>query len=279
MGDNVFTLHKIAGGHNVKFPFSINEYQRYVFGDDKLAYRFGTDLAKAFVAHGPGSQNTTTVTTQSPINHLAIAVLSGYVPTATHSLRNHFTAYLNRRLIASNALPACKIDITGTRDGSTVRAGPQANMTHAYHIDRAHLQGRTIVVLSDIHTGGSQEGDIVKSVQDLGVENPVVFVYLASLDACSITAALLPILSSVVGPSVQDVDSIAHSPRFTMNDVFARYLLARDYTEFCRFLRGQDDSFTRLLLDYVIGGGYYEDELYTQNFKFLLWELDWRESI
>jgi hypothetical protein len=32
-------------------------------------------------------------------------------------------------------------------------------------------------------------------------------------------------------------------------------------------------------VDYAIGGGYYEDELYKHNFDFLLWELEARESI
>jgi hypothetical protein len=64
-----------------------------------------------------------------------------------------------------------------------------------------------------------------------------------------------------------------------MNECFVRFILGRDEEYFCKFLRRQDDCFVRLLLDYAIGGRYYEDELYQQNVKFLQWEIRARESM
>jgi hypothetical protein len=40
--------------------------------------------------------------------------------------------------------------------------------------------------------------------------------------------------------------------------VFVRFVLGRDYTDFSRFLKGQEDSFARLLLDYAFGGDYHQ---------------------
>jgi len=92
MADNAFALHEISGQDQVTFPFNIKDYQRYVFGDDRLAHRFGTDCAKAFIAHISGSKaaqptTTTTASNQTAAEDVAVAVLSDYVPTATHSLR------------------------------------------------------------------------------------------------------------------------------------------------------------------------------------------------
>jgi hypothetical protein len=279
---DVFSLHKIAGVDDVKFPFSVKDYQRYVFGDDKLAHQFGTDLAKAFVDRGPGrpAQDTnTTASNQGLSEDFAVAVLSGYAPTATHRLREHFTAYLNRNLVANNAPPARKIDIIGTKDGRAVRLTPQASGTDTHHIDGAYLGCRTLIILGDIRTCKRQEDAIKESLKKLKIDNTIFFVYLATLDDSTSSAALSSTLSSIVSPAIKDIDNIAHSTRFFMTEAFVRFLLGRDYSEFCRFVRVQDDFFARLLVDYAIGGGCNEDELYKQNFDFLLWELEARESI
>jgi hypothetical protein len=282
MVHDVFSLHKIDGACDVKFPFSIKDYQHYVFGDDRLAHHFGTDLAKAFVTRGPGSPahdtNTTTIN-QSFGDHIAVAVLSGYAPTATHRLREHFIAVLNRHLVANNARPARKIDIIGTKDGCATQLTPQASGIDTYHINSAYLGRRTLIILGDIRTCKRQEDAINRSLKKLKIDNTVVFAYLAALDDPTESGALSSILSSIVSPAIKDIDNIAQSSRFVMTEAVARFLLGRDYTEFCRFIRLQDDFFARLLVDYAIGGGYHEDELYKHNFKFLLWDVEARESI
>lgn len=279
---NVFSLHKIAGGDDVKFPFPVKEYQRYAFGDDRLAHTFGTDLAKAFIAHSPGTgvaKDTKTTSPHGPTNDVAVAVLSGYVPTAIHNLREHFAAYLNRHLVSNNRQAARKIDLIRTNDACAVRGEPQANRADTYHLDTTLLARATLVILGDICMCDSQEEAISESLRLQKIDNTVVFGYLACMDSSTSTSALSSTLSIIVSPSIKDIDNLAHSRYFTMTEAFARFVLGQDYHEFCRFLRGQDDFFARKLLDYAIGGKYYEDELYKHNFKFLLWEIDARESI
>jgi hypothetical protein len=283
MVDDVFALHQIQGEDEVIFPFNIKDYQRYVFGDDRLAHRFGTDCAKAFIAHGSGSkaaQHTTTTpaSNQSAADDFAVAVLSDYVPTATHSLRNHFVAYLNRHLIAANADPAIKIDINLVREGLNGRSGPQG-VTEIYRLDRQLIGCRTIIILCDIRLGQDRERQLQKSLYSSDVSNPIIFAYLASILDPSKAISLSPILGFIVSPSLKDVEDIAHGPNFVMNASFVQYLLGRDDEDFCRFLRRQDDGFARLLLDYAIGGGHYSSELYRANVKFLEWEVGTRESL
>jgi hypothetical protein len=269
MEEDVFALYRVMSGTD--FPFSVKDYQHYVFGDDRLAHRFGTDLAKAFIAHGPGS-TTTVLSDQSPTSNLAVAVLSGYVPTATHSLRNHFSSHLNQYLVSVNAKPAVKIDIH-------VEEGSQAGGAKVYHVDRGRIGGRSIIILGDIRLSQSQEDHVKQSFRSLQIDNPITFVYLASIPSPANSTTLAPILSLIVSPAVKDVENIAQGHHFVMNECFVRFILGRDEEYFCRFLRRQDDSFARLLLDYSIGGQYYEDELYQQNVKFLQWEIRARDSI
>ena len=281
MVHEVFSLHKITIGDPIPFPFAVKDYQRYVFGDDKLAHRFGTDLAKAFIAHGPGFGHahptrlaTTTTSNQRPTD-VAVAVLSGYVPTAIHSLRNHFVSCLNRHLIAIDARPALKIDVYGIGEDPQARHGPQAKP----HVDRERLEARTLIVLSDIRMSQDWEERTSHSLRDLHIDNKIVFAYLASPDEPAHTAALSPILSFVANPTIKEVESIAQADQFTMNECFVQFVLGRDHVEFCQFVRRQGDFSVRLLLDYAIGGKYYEDEVYKQNVKFLLWDVEARESM
>jgi hypothetical protein len=275
MACDVFSLHKICGGDGVKFPFSVKDYQRYVFGDDKLAHQFGTDLARAYIAHWPlaGAANTV-----SNCN-VAVAVLSNCVPTATHNLREHFTAYLNRYLVSLNQRPARKVDIIDLGDACAARDELRADRTETYHIDGTHLGRRNLIILGDIRMGQSQEDAIRKAFELRKIDNTVVFAYLAATDSSTSTTALSSTLSSIVSPSMKDIDNLAHARYFNMTEAFARFVLGGEHKEFCRFLRGQDDYFARKLLNYAIVGVYFEDELYKDNVKFLLWEINARESI
>lgn len=282
MIDDVFSLHQIKRENNVTFPFNIKDYQRYVFGDDRLAYRFGTDCAKAFIAHGSGPRaaqhQAIPESNQSTADDVAVAVLSDYVPTATHSLRNHFVAYLNRHLVSTRANPALKIDVNVAQDSSRAWTDPRAGPKF-YRLDRERLGDRAIILLNDIRLSQNQEHRIRTSLRSLQIENPIIFVYLAAVLDLSEAASLSPILSFIVSPSLKDVEDIAQASGFVMNECFVRYILGRDEEEFCRFLRRQSDSFTRLLLDYAIGGRYYDNDMYQANVKFLQWENGTRESL
>lgn len=282
MVDDVFALHQITGDEEVTFPFNIKDYQRYVFGDDRLAHRFGTDCAKAFIAHSPEPKAaqqrtaTTPLSNQTAADDVAVAVLSDYVPTATHSLRNHFVAYLNRHLVSSNANPAIKIDLHSVAADCH---GQQQPGTTIYQIDRERVGPRAIVMLSEIRLSQELEHQIRTSLRSAKVDNPITFVYLASVSDPARAKTLAPILGFIVSPSVKDMEDIAHTTGFIMNASFVQYVLSRDDEDFCRFVRRQDDGFTRLLLDYALGGRYHNDNFYQANIKFLHWEVGTRESL
>jgi hypothetical protein len=266
MVQDVFSLHNSVGRDAAAFPFSLKDYQRYVFGDGRLAHRLGTDLARAFIP-----------TISNPADDFAVAVLSEKIPTATHSLRNHFVAYLNRHLIANNATPALKIDFHDAGMNAKARNGPQCSRKPAYHIDVERLGDRTVIVLAEIRTSQDREDQIRSSFGERGITT--VFVYLATLDGSATTAAISSFLSSVINPSMKDVENIAHATNFVMNECFVQYLLGKEYVEFCQFIRRQDDHFARELLDHAISGHYYNDEDHEHNVHFLIWEVEARESV
>jgi hypothetical protein len=283
MVQHVFSLHTIAKQDNLESPFSIKDYQRYVFGDDELANEYGTALAKAIIARGPAlnasrSSNNTTNNSGSTTD-VAVAVLSGHVPTATHRLREHFMSQLNDHLTSINSRPARTVDISGMKKDITTHKEASELKSSSKHVQLKELHGITLVVLGDIRMCQEPEDTINASLQELNLDIPVVFAYLAILDGPGTAAILSPKLYSVINPSLDIVESIAQSDSVAMNEAMARYVLGYDHVKFCRFLRGQHDSFVQLLMDYVVGRGFGEDSLYEYNFEFLAWEVDARESI
>ena len=270
MVQDVFALHSIGGKKTLEYPYSVDEYQRYVFGDDALAYRFGTELAKAFVV-GRGAS--------SP-DDIAVAVLSDGVPTATHALRDHLVAYLNRHLVAANARPAVKLELyriraDGQNDSQTIRHGHVID----YHIDSVRLGDRPLFILGDFQLSHDYEIAITTALQRRGIKSTVSFIYLIALNGSISGADVSPFLSSVSKPTTATISSLAQSSAFRMNESFVHFVVASEHAEFSRLIRRQDDGFVRLLLEYAIIKGYYKEKMYQDNFKFLMWEAETREQI
>jgi hypothetical protein len=282
MVQHVLSLHTIAEKDNLESSFSIKDYQRYVFGDDRLAHQYGTDLAKV-IAREPAlkasqcSNNTPNNSTSR--NDVTVAVLSDHVATATHRLREHFMCQLNHHLISIKCRPARKIAITATSMSNTIHQDFSKLEREIENIDFKDLQGGLLIVLGDIRMCQEPEDVINSSLKAFNLDIPVIFAYLAVLHGPATAAVLSPKLYSVINPSLEIVESIAQSASFAMNEAMARYVLGYENVKFCRFVRGQYDSFVKLLMDYAVGRGFGEDVLYEHNFKFLAWEVDARDSI
>lgn len=163
-------------------------------------------------------------------------------------------------------------------DSSLGRTGPQAG-ADIYHLDRERLGCRTIIILNEVRLSLDREHRIRESFSLQHIENPVIFVYLAAVMDTSKPTSLASILGFIVSPSLKEIEIVAQASTFVMNECFVQYILGRDDDEFCSFLRRQDDSFARLLLDYAIGGRYYDNDVYQANVKFLQWEVSTRESL
>ncbi|KAF2848560.1 hypothetical protein T440DRAFT_168305 [Plenodomus tracheiphilus IPT5] len=270
MAPAFISLYKFAGGEDASFPFAIQDYQRYVFGDDKRTRQFGTDLARAFIA--------VTTSNQSLTNDIAVAVLSGCIPTATHNLRKHFIAYLNRHLISLDARPALKIDVYSVGKDVGVRTVPRDKSKEVYHIDGTRLAGRSLVVLGDMRMNQEWEDQVTQSLR-IYIDTPITFAYIACQEGPSQKTGPSPLMASVVSPTLREIEAIAQTSDFAMNESFVHFMLGKNYAEFCSFVRRQDDRFVRLLLDYAIAGLYYDDEDVRENFAFLQWEVEARESV
>ncbi|KAF2875786.1 PRTase ComF-like protein [Massariosphaeria phaeospora] len=275
---SVYSLHKITSDEPSTLSFSPKEYSRFKFGDDRISHRFGIELAKAFTANVLGL-------IQDSSTEFSVAVSYEYTPSAAYGLRSHFVSYLNRYLVSHKCNPAHKVDIyrsmSYTVDYATQDATTRARLMNKarFQIDRERVAGQTIIVLDDMRVTGSHEERIKRMLREANLVNRVFFVYFAEVTNHSISPTIEHRLNSAGVSSFKEIEALAQSGKFCMNNRVVKDVMSREHVEFCQFLRRQDDDFAHLLLDCVIGSRYYDRVEYRENFKFLLWEVKARESI
>lgn len=257
-----FSLHKITNSED--FSFSPAEFSRFKFGDDNAAQHFGTAMAEAFIQEYFCGR-------QRPTSELVVACSYQFIPTAAYSLRRHFLRHLNRWMAANDLLPVQKVKIyrstTYQLDYGTLTAESRAQHIGRdhFHVDRDLVVGKTILVLDDIRITGAHENRILRMFQELGIQEPLLFLYFAELTSSRVEPGIENRLNFYDIQSIFDLEDIVQHGRFAINARFVKYVLAYEHEAFCRFLKGQDEGFAALLLHVAIGNGYHKKHEYAVN--------------
>lgn len=259
---HTFSLHKIDSSE--RFDFSPAEYSRFKFGDEAAARKFGSQLARAFIRD---------YLAKAPITEQIVVISSPYsfIPTATFALKNYFVAVLNRWL-AENHLPVVQETkvhrtITYKEDYGELNAEQRINLisNDRFHIDRAFLEGKTLVFLDDIRITGSHEKMIVKMAEQYELQNRMFLLYFAELVNGSIHPNVENHLNYYSVKSIFDLEPIIRSGHFFINTRIVKYLLNYEPSAFRVFMDGQGEAFLNTVYDMAIGNGYHTIEAYRGN--------------
>ena len=259
---HTFSLHKIDNSE--RFEFSPAEYSRFKFSDEAVARKFGSQLARAFIRD---------YLSKAPITEQIVVISSPYsfIPTATFALKNYFVAVLNRWL-AENHLPVVQETkvhrtITYKEDYGELNAEQRINLisNDRFHIDRAFLEGKTLVFLDDIRITGSHEKMIVKMAQQYELQNRMFLLYFAELVNGSIHPNVENYLNYYSVKSIFDLEPIIRSGHFFINTRIVKYLLNYEPSAFRVFMDGQGEDFLNTVYDMAIGNGYHTIEAYRGN--------------
>jgi len=259
---HTFSLHKIDSSE--RFDFSPAEYSRFKFGDEAVARKFGSQLARAFIRD---------YLSKAPITQQIVVISSPYsfIPTATFALKNYFVAVLNRWL-AENHLPVVQETkvhrtITYKEDYGELNAEQRINLisNDRFHIDRAFLEGKTLVFLDDIRITGSHEKMIVKMAEQYELQNRMFLLYFAELVNGAIHPNVENYLNYYSVKSIFDLEPIIRSGHFFINTRIVKYLLNYEPSAFRVFMDGQGEAFLNTVYDMAIGNGYHTIEAYRGN--------------
>ncbi len=256
-----YSLHKIY--HPQQFGFSPAAYSRFKFGDGEAARHFGETLAEGFIDF----------LTENPVREQLVVISSPYsfIPTATFAMKNHFVYRLNHWL-AENGYPVVQETkvhrtITYKEDYGELNAEERMRLigNDSFHIDKAFLEGKTLVFLDDIRITGSHERMIRKMVETYGLDNDIYMLYFAELADLSIHPSIENALNYETVKSIFDLDAIIKGKNFCINTRLVKYILNYEHGSFRVFLENQNSEFIQQLYHMAIGNSYHTMDAYAAN--------------
>lgn len=267
MFQQVYSLHKIQ--REDAFGFSPADYSRFKFGDDNVAYTFGTALAEGFINdilehHIPQQQ---LVVISSPY---------AFIPTATFAMKKYFVYRINRWL-AEKGLPVVQETkvhrtVTYKEDYGELSAEERMRLigNDSFHIDASFLQGKTLIFLDDIKITGSHERVILRMIEQYGLHhNDTYLLYFAELIDKEIPANIENYLNYYAVKSIFDLNPVISSGHFCFNTRIVKYILCYEHNAFCVFMQNKTESFSNQLYDLALGNGYHLMDEYLENLNFI----------
>lgn len=264
MTTTTYSLHHISDPDC--YGFSAADYSRFKFGDGAVARRFGRELAEGFIrTHLTGlPSGTQLVVVPSPYS---------FIPTATFAMKDHFMATLNRWL-AHHGQPVAQETkvhrtITYKDDYGALNAEERLRLigNDRFHIDKAFLEGKTVLFLDDIRITGSHERMIRKMVQEYDLTNDMYMLYFAELVNGDIHPNIENHLNYFFVKSIFNLQEIVQHEQFVFNTRLVKYMLNYEHEAFLIFIQEQKDSFISELYDRAIGNGYHTIEAYQHNLR------------
>jgi hypothetical protein len=258
-----YSLHKITNADS--FSFEPAEYSNFKFGDDKIAEKFGNNLAEKFI------KDVLSVINVSTTQFVVISSPYSFIPTATFSLKNHFVSILNNWL-ASQSFPVVQETkiyrtITYKEDYGELNAEQRIKLigNDVFYIDTEFIKGKTLIFLDDIRITGSHERMISKMLDRYQINNNSYLLYFAELINTNIHPNIENYLNYYSIKSIFDLDKLIDSEDFVINTRVVKFILHTDKANFKLFIQNKKTKFLKLLYNMAIGNGYHSINVYSGN--------------
>ncbi|RFZ94687.1 hypothetical protein D0C36_03875 [Mucilaginibacter conchicola] len=261
-----YSLHHINS--ETHFGFEAADYSRFKFGDGIVSRDFGVALANGFIEkHLAQAENIKQL--------VVISSPYSFIPTATFAMKNWFVYTLNHWL-AEYGLPVVQETkvhrtITYKEDYGELDAEQRMKLigNDSFHIDKAFLEGKTLIFLDDIRITGSHERMIMKMVDAYGLRSDIYMLYFAELVNNNIHPNIENYLNYHEVKSIFDLHKIINDSSFCINTRLVKYILNYDHDQFRVFIEDQSTAFLEEMYNMALGNGYHTIEAYQQNLGFI----------
>lgn len=260
-----FSCYKIDNEED--FGFSPSDYSRFKFGDEKIAEKFGTQLADTFCKN---------VLEHAPIANQIVVISSphAFIPTATFAMKNYFVYALNKWLIARQypVVQEAKIHrtITYKEDYGALSAEERHTLicNDVFHIDKSFLESKTLLFLDDIKITGSHERMILKMIETHSLQNDVYMLYFAELINNNIHPSIENYLNYFEIKTIFDLETIVNTG-FAINTRVVKFMLSADANSFKIFMENKNADLINLVYNMAIGNSYHTIPEYQPNLALL----------
>ncbi|MES2733651.1 MAG: phosphoribosyltransferase family protein [Bacteroidota bacterium] len=262
-----FSLHQIS--HIESIPFEPEIYSKFKFGDGAAARLMGTQLGKSFIATYQHLllNGQEIVVVPSPYNS---------IPTASHTMAMYFKDELNFFLYQhkKKSLLDSKIHRykTYSADYGNLSYEDRVNLisSDTYHIDKAFLTNRTVLLIDDIKITGSHELILRRLIEANAIEGNFIFVYYAALANNKIEPHFENYLNYFYVKDLTFLVNIIKAESFVFNTRIIKYILNSEAGCMPEFIEKIAKEKLNTLIVYAISNDYHLMDEYKNNLQLII---------
>lgn len=258
-----YSLYKF--GSLKSAPFDVEEYSRLKFGSDRVARKFGRQLADAFF-----HEHYQTLTTQKCV---IIPAPSTTVPVAATLLANHFLNRINARLANLGHLP-CELthvhrDMTYNNNYADLQAEERRKLLagDSQYFNRDFVKGKHIIFIDDVRITGSHEEKLESVLKALKLTNSRTYVSFCRYTGTN--PAIEGKLNHCYIRDAKDLVRMSHEHGHIMTTRAIRLLLEYDADRIEELLQQATDVFLESAYHAAIVKGYNRVPEYKRSFAAL----------
>jgi FMN phosphatase YigB (HAD superfamily) len=243
-------------------PFDVGAYSRLKFGADRVARRFGQEMAEAFFAAHRALLRQPCVVIPAP---------STTVPVAATLLSRHFTDRLNALLTREGDTPVEWTQIhRNVSYNDNYASLPSAERRRLLAIDRLYINrgfvaGKLLLFIDDCSITGAHEDKLRAFLAEEGLDNPHAFICYARYEGADATIELR--LNHAAVKDARDLVALAAEPDHRVTTRALRLLLEHPEADFDALLRAAPARFVEDSFHAAIVKHYHRHGPYAANFN------------
>lgn len=193
--------------------------------------------------------------------------------TASNSFMNYLLSscshqFMERKISVKQGKINRKYSYDNDYGKMTKEERKKAISSDLFEIDKSVLKPEDILIfVDDIKITGGHEDRMKELVQREGIENDIIFVYLA--EYTGVDATIEHALNHYSVNSLLDVNDIIRNEEFDFNTRVVKYILKAEIEHFVPFIKYQSDTFQETLYSLSILNEYHLNPMYKANFEIL----------
>jgi hypothetical protein len=257
--------------------FCPKDYSFLKFGSDKVAKKFGYELAEAFFQeHKSRLVAEQFVVIPSPYN---------YVKNAATIMSEHFVDRLNHLVVSAGGLhvewSTINRKMSYIKDYGFLSADERKKLIDGdtFHVNKGYLEGKNLIFIDDVNITGTHERKLEEILDESQVFNDRFFLYYGKFVDSGKAGA--DIESKINFAGIQDLEDFVKLTKEPNHQIIVRpikFLLSRTPNKFEQFVDLVDEEFLCKLYYGAIAEGYYNIPDYRLNLNYLNWYIQKEEN-
>jgi hypothetical protein len=271
-----FSAQKFTNERDIQFDPV--DYSRFKFGCKSTARKFGTELARKFIASEDYSMIIGDLYENPDMRIVVMSSPYVHIPTATFAMKDYFIRILNEHIYRNWGFkPVIETKIYRSSSykeeyGEMSKEERFKVMENdSFHVDSELLRDNICLFLDDIVITGAHEHRIGQMLNKYNLMNyeRQYFLYYAELTSGETNPVIENYLNYAFVKDLVSLDKIIKNEEYLMNTRVVKYILNAPHVECKTFLTYQRQIFLQTLYHNAIGNSYHSIPDYKENMEYL----------